>query len=222
MLFCNKVQKLRLSKRSGSRSGVIGSPLPPRRLHDREVFRRSGRPIGPKTDRLLPQASPPPQGMGAGAVSDRARSDRPSWGFTPLWRHQPKRSGSPGFASPGTVRPRGFSPPRRVALSRASRTRWVRCRLWGSHSRSPFGRGGRDASPRSLRSFAHGAFQPRTLRNTRSQAPQARKHLSPPALVPWPWSQDSREPLRSTSFPNRRRGFRPGSSPRTLRPSAAG
>jgi hypothetical protein len=30
-----------LSKRSARRSGVIGSPPPPRRFHDREVFRRS-------------------------------------------------------------------------------------------------------------------------------------------------------------------------------------
>jgi hypothetical protein len=30
-----------LSKRSARRSGVIGSPHPPRRFHDHEVFRRS-------------------------------------------------------------------------------------------------------------------------------------------------------------------------------------
>jgi len=160
--------------------------------------------------------------MGLGAVSDLAKSDRPSWGFSPLKRHEPKRSVSPGFASPGTLRPRGFSPPRRFAPSPASRTRWVRCRSRDFRSKTPFGRLGRDALPRPLRSFAHGARQPRTLRNTRSQAPQARKHLSPTALVPWPWFQASQAPLRSTSFPDRRRGFRPRWSPHALRPSAAG
>ena len=39
----------------------------------------------------------------------------------------------------------------------------------------------------------------------------------PTAVVPRP-----RSPLRSTSFPNRRKGFRPRSSPHTLEPSAAG
>jgi hypothetical protein len=37
----------------------------------------------------------------------------------------------PGFASPGAVRPRGFSPPRRVDLPPTSRTREVRSRAGG-------------------------------------------------------------------------------------------
>jgi len=46
-----------------------------------------------------------------------------------------------------------------------------------------------NALPRLLRPFVHGALQSRTLRNTRSRAPQTRRHLCPSALVPRPWFQ---------------------------------
>jgi len=52
----------------------------------------------------------------------------------------------------------------------------------------------RDALPRLLRPFVHGALQSRTLRNTRSRAPQTRRHLSLSALVPRPWFQGPQAP----------------------------
>jgi hypothetical protein len=94
--------------------------------------------------------------------------------------------------------------------------------LMGFRLERPFGRVGRDAFPRPLHPFTYVARQPRTLRNTRSQATQARRHLSPPVLVPWPRFQASRAPLRSTSIPDRRRSFRLRWSPRALSSSAAG
>jgi len=60
----------------------------------------SGRPCGPKTARRLPQAWPPSQGSGRGAVTDRARSARPSWGFAPLQRHGRRDPHDPGLPHP--------------------------------------------------------------------------------------------------------------------------
>jgi hypothetical protein len=68
--------------------------------------------------------------------------------------------------------------------------------------------------------LASGAYHPQALRNMRSDAPAPRRHLSPQALVPWPWFQDFRTPLRSPSFPDRRSSFRRRSSPLALCPSA--
>jgi hypothetical protein len=120
-----------LSKRSDRRSGVIGSPLPPRRFPRPRGVPSIGRPHGPRTVRRLPQASPPSQGSGRDVLTGPAGPDRPSWGFTPLQRHRPERSVGRGVTSPATVRPRSFSLPRRLALLPVSRTRWVRCRSWG-------------------------------------------------------------------------------------------
>jgi len=183
-----------LSKRSARRSGDIGSPRPPRRFHDHEAVRRTAvrsvrRPTGDFHRLRLPL---------------RVRAKTPS----PVL---PDRVAPPGVSRPfsdiggeiritrvcrpGTVRPRGFSPPRRVALPPALRTRWVRCRSWGSRSRGPFEPEGRDALPHPLHPLAHGALQPRTLRNTREKAPRTPRHLSPPALVPRPWFQSLRTPF---------------------------
>jgi len=161
-------------------------------------------------------------------------------GFWPWCRHRPCLVGSPllGFLAPSATSTRG------IRITRACHTRHCPSSgfltpttvcspsgladtlgplpLLGSPLAGPFGRSGRDALPRLLHPLTHGARQPRTLRNTRSQAPQAPRHLSPPALVPWPRFQDSQAPLRSTSSPDRRRGFHPRSSPHTLEPSAAG
>jgi hypothetical protein len=90
---------------------------------------------------------------------------------------------------PGTVRPRGFSPPRRVALPQPC-----------GHARSAAAHGvlarralssgwARHAFPCVLHPLVRGALQSRTLRNTRSRAPQPPRHLSPSALVPRPWFQ---------------------------------
>jgi hypothetical protein len=93
-----------------------------------------GLPHRPKAMRRLPQASPPSQGSGRDVLTGPAGPGRPSWSSAPLQRHRSERSVSRGFASPATVRPRSFSLPRRVLLSPASRTRWVRCRSWGFDS----------------------------------------------------------------------------------------
>jgi hypothetical protein len=84
-----------------------------------------------------------------------------------------------------------------------------------------------------LRPFAHGALQSRTLRNTRSRAPQTRRRLSPSVLVPRPWSQGVRGPFEahhptdvaeafaSTGPLSRLRPVRRG-GPRRPRPGASG
>jgi hypothetical protein len=69
--------------------------------------------------------------------------------------------------------------------------------------------------------FVCGALQPRTLRNKVESSADS-KALEPfrpgsTAVVPEPLS-----PLRSTSFPDRREGFRPRSPPLALEPSASG
>jgi len=186
-----------LSERSGRRSGVSGSPRPPRRLHDREAFRRSAcrairrSPGGSRRLRLplrvrAPSPSPVRQGP-----------DRPSWGSVPLQRLQRRDPVHPGLPRPGTFRPRGFSPPRRVALPPAWWTRWVHCRSWGSHSSGSFERQGRGASPHPSCPLVRGALQSRTLRNTRSRAPQPPRHLSSCALVPRPWFQSRQAPFEA-------------------------
>jgi len=134
---------------------------------------------------------------------------RPSWGFTPLQRPRPERSARRGFASPATFRPRSFSLPRRFDPSPALRARWARCRSWGFDSKSPLGREGRDTLTCPLRPLDSCATDPRTLTSTRPYAPDSRRCLSPHTLVPWPWSQVSRVPLRSTSSPGRGTGARP-------------
>jgi hypothetical protein len=78
-----------------------------------EVFLRLSPPcsLRPHDYPLLRFGSPPgyyprspPVGLSAPA---------PSLGFLPRRRHQRRESTQPGFASPGTFRPRGFAPPRR-------------------------------------------------------------------------------------------------------------
>jgi len=205
-----------LSERSGLRSGDIGSPLPPRRSKRPRGLPPSDLPFGRETARLLPQASSPSQGSGRNAFSGPARTGSPLLGFPAPTAASAEGSVCPGLASPGTVRPRGFSPPRRVALPPALRTRWVRCRSWGSCSQCSFERIGRGASLHPLRPLVHGAPQPRTLRNTRSASSADSLTLEPvrsgsTAVVP-----ELSSPLRSASFPDRRRGFRPRFSPRAL------
>jgi hypothetical protein len=99
-----------------------------------------------------------------------------------LARHGP----SPGFLTPSTV----------SSLSGPADSLGP-LPLLGFHSRGSFEREGRDALPHPLHPVAVGAPQPRTLRNTRSEAPPTRRHLSPSALVPWPWSQSRRVPFEA-------------------------
>jgi len=87
-----------LSERSVRRRGDTGSPPPPRRFHDREVFRRPAvrairrSPGGSRRLRLplrVQAKAPSPVQHGPG---------RPSWGFPPLQRLQrrDRHAGPPG------------------------------------------------------------------------------------------------------------------------------
>jgi hypothetical protein len=89
-----------LPERSARRSGVIGSPPPPRRLHDLEVFRRPAvravaRPPGGSLGFRLPLRvrvrTPSPVQRGPG---------RPSWGSSPLQRLQRRDPYRPGLPRP--------------------------------------------------------------------------------------------------------------------------
>jgi hypothetical protein len=80
-----------------------------------EVFLRLSLPgsLRPPSYPLLRFGSPPrygPRGLPEGLSAPA-----PSLGFLPRRRHQHRESTCPGFASPGTFRPRGFAPPRRFA-----------------------------------------------------------------------------------------------------------
>jgi len=188
----------RLSEHSARHSGDIGSPHPPRRLDDLEVFCRSACRASLATRLAAPAGFASLSGFGPERpLRSVSGPDRPSWGFTPLQRLQrrdPYHPGPPrtrhhpssGFLTPSTVCSplrladtlgplplMGFSP---TWLFRAVRPRRI-------------------AAP--LMPFVHGALQSRTLRNTRSRAPQPRRHLSPPALVPRPWSQSQIAPFRA-------------------------
>jgi hypothetical protein len=63
----------------------------------------------------------PLQGMPLAARRAASRPRPLPWGSCPLQRHQLWESTCPGLASPGTFRPRGFSPPRRFAPPSALR-----------------------------------------------------------------------------------------------------
>jgi len=198
-----------LSECSARRSGDIGSPQPPRRFDDHEVFRRSAcrtvrRPPGcshrlrrPLRVRarvpspVLPDRVAPPgvlrpfSGFGGGIRITRAI-------------HGP---------APSVLRVShpldGLLSLRPCGHARSAAAHGVVARRALSNGKAE------NALPRLLRPFVHGALQSRTLRNTRSRAPQTRRHLclvrpGSTAVVPEPWS-----PLRSSSFPDCRRGFRP-------------
>jgi hypothetical protein len=145
------------------RSGTIGSPHPPRRV-DRprglpsSVLPRTRRSeaapagLGPSQG-SLPRSGPRPHGRGL-----------PSWGSAPLRRHGLAGPFLPGVASPGTCRPRGFSPPRRFPPRSLCGLKG-RCRPWGScaHPR-PIRSPGCGALPHPSRSIAAGIFAPPALR----------------------------------------------------------
>jgi len=89
-----------LSERSGLRSGDIGSPRPPRRLNDLEVFRRPTcrAVVRPSDDshrlrRPLRVRAETPSPVQHGP-------DRPSWGFPPLQRHRRRDPYVPGLPRP--------------------------------------------------------------------------------------------------------------------------
>jgi hypothetical protein len=98
----------------------------------------------------------------------------------PTARHFP----SSGFLAPST----GCSPSGLRGHARSAAAHGVLARRALSSGKA------RDASPRLLRPLVRGALQSRTLRNTRSRAPQPPRHLSPSALVPRPWFQSPQAP----------------------------
>jgi hypothetical protein len=183
-----------LSERSVRRSGDIGSPPPPRRFHGHEVFRRSAcrmvrRPSGGSRRLRHPLR-----------VLARVPSPVPKDRIAP-----------PGVSCPYS----GFSGGIRMTRANhgpAPSVLGVSHPLDGLLSLRPCGHAGsaaahgvlahrtlsngkaENALPRLLRPFVHGALQSRTLRNTRSRAPQPPRHLCLSALVPRPWFQSPQAP----------------------------
>jgi len=186
-----------LSERSVRRSGVIGSPHPPRRLDDHEVFRRSA----------CRAVARPPGGSRRLRRPLRVRALVPS----PVL---PDRVAPPGVWHPfsgsgGGIRiTRAFHGPAhsvlRVSHPLDGLLSLRPCGLAGSAAahgvlvrRSLSSGEAENALPRLLRPFVRGALRSRTLRNTRSRATQPRRHLCPSALVPRPWSQSRRTPFEA-------------------------
>jgi hypothetical protein len=75
---------------------------------------------------------------------------------------------------------------------------------------------------RPLCPFVRGALQPRTLRNTRSKAPQTPRHLSPPDLVPRTWFQSLRAPYGAHHSRADTRAFAPAGPLARLSPRRLG
>jgi len=184
-----------LPERSVRRSGLIGSPPPPRRFDDHEDFRRPAvrairRSPGSSRRLRLPlrvrASMPSPVHHGP---------DRPSWGFTPLQRHRQRDPYLPGLPHPaqsvlGVSHPLdGFLSlrPRGLAGSAAAPGVLAFEALSGGEAV--------DTLPCPLHPSVRVAPQPRSLRSTRLEAPQPRRCLSPSALVPRPWFQDSEAPF---------------------------
>lgn len=142
------------------------SPAP---LGALEVFRRTAN-SGATRDRL-PQAWAPSQGA-IRTAGRRPWSPTPLLGFLAPPATWVTGSANPGLASPGTFRPRGFSPPRRFSPP-PLRERIDRCRSWGSVFRNRFGRSDCGAYPRQ-RPVAYVVTQPLALRNTRPRTPPRR------------------------------------------------
>jgi hypothetical protein len=183
-----------LPERSDRRSGVIGSPHPPRRFHDHEVFRRSA----------CRAVRRPPDGSRKLRHPLRVRARVPS----PVL---PDRVAPPGVPPPSSDFSEGIRITRAIP-GPAPSVLGVSHPLDGLLSLRPCGHAGsaaahgvlahrtlsngkaENALPRLLRPFVHGALQSRTLRNTRSRAPQPPRHLCLSALVPRPWFQSPQAP----------------------------
>jgi hypothetical protein len=211
----------RLSKRSARRSGVMGCrsllavSTAARCSVDRSVARPEGRTTASTGFAAL-------SGFGSRrphrSCTDRVAPPGVSRPSSDIDRGDPYDAGLP---LPPQFRPRGFSPPRRVALPSVLRARWARCRSWGFDSKASFEREGRDASPRPLRPLDSGAC-PRTLTSTRSHTPDSSRRLSLHALVPWPWSQRLSSPSSKPIIPKPWSRLSPAPSPRALLPETSG
>jgi hypothetical protein len=182
-----------LSERSARRSGDIGSPLPPRRLYDREVFRRSAcravrRPPGGsrRLGRPLRVRAPrPPRSC---------RTGSPLLGFLAPPATSAKGSGSPGPSTARHLPPSGFLTPSAGCSPFGLADSLGPLPLMGFSLAGLFRAVGPRRVAAPLHPFVRSALQPRTLRNTRSRAPRPPRHLSPPALVPRPWFQSPQAP----------------------------
>jgi hypothetical protein len=185
----------RLSERSARRSGDTGSPQPPRRFDDHEVFRRSAcrtvrRPPGCSLRLCRP-------------LRVRARVPSPVL---------PDRVAPPGVSRPfsdvsgGIHASRAIHGPEPSVLGVSHPLDGLLSLRPCGHARSAAAHGvlAREALsgmgpevtlPRLLHPSVHSALQPRTLRNTRSKALRTRRHLSPSALVPRPWFQSPQAPF---------------------------
>jgi len=112
------------------RSAVLVWRVPLRRLLVARVFARLARPWGPLPTLPAVQFAPhdypllrfcSPPGFDPHSPPDGLSAPAPSLGFLPLQRHLQRESTHPGFAAPGTFRPRGFAPPRRFPPPEALR-----------------------------------------------------------------------------------------------------
>jgi hypothetical protein len=90
-------------------------------LPDLEVFLRLTQPrsLRPRDHPLMEFDGP--SGFDPHSPPDRLSAPAPSMELPPRRRHQHRKSTCPGFTSPGTFPPRGFSPPRGFAPSGALR-----------------------------------------------------------------------------------------------------
>jgi hypothetical protein len=98
---------------------------------DHEVFLRLSPPcsLRPHNYPLMRFSSPP--GSSPRSPPDGLSAPAPFLGFLPLQRHQHWESTCPGLASPGTFRPRGFTPPRRFTPPSALRVCFASLTLMG-------------------------------------------------------------------------------------------
>jgi hypothetical protein len=113
---------------------------------------------------------------------------RPSWGFTPLQRHRRRDPHDPGLPHPARS-VLGVSRPLDGFLSLRPRGHARSAAAPGVQLATLFRTGRPLCVAAPLHPLAYGALQPRTLRNTRSKAPQTPRCLSLTALVPRPWFQ---------------------------------
>jgi hypothetical protein len=153
-----------LSERSDLRSGVIGSPLPPRRFHDHEVFRRSA----------CRAVQRPPGGSHRLRRPLRVRAQVPSPVLpdrvAPHRVRAPSATSAEGSVSPGPSKARhspssGFLTPSTGCSPSGLADTLGPLPLTGFSLVGPF----RTERPRrvaaSLRPFVHGALQSRTPRS---------------------------------------------------------
>jgi hypothetical protein len=182
-------------ERSVRRSGDIGSPQPPRRLYDHEVFRRpASRAIrrSPGGSRKLHRPLRVRAAVPSPVLPDRVAPPGVSRPFSDVSGgiHASRAIHGPEPSVLGVSHPLdGLLSLRPCGHARSAAAHGVLAREALS------GMGPEVTLPRLLHPSVHSALQPRTLRNTRSKALRTRRHLSPSALVPRPWFQSPQAPF---------------------------